>query len=482
MPRGPLQIFSLLLLFLCATVAQAEEPAEVRTVDGYRGIWFTLGQKSEHGDKYSGGLGTYTAKHRPLAIYSKEADKTFFVYGGTPAQDRRYLLAMIGCYDHATGKVAKPVVVHDKGGVDDPHDNPSITMDDEGYLWVFVSGRGRSRPGFIYRSNQPHDINGFELVSEQEMTYPQPWYHPEHGFLHLFTKYTNGREAYWANSKDGKTWTETQKLASIGRYQSSEPRGERVVTAMNVHVPPMNVDARTNLYVLETPDWGKTWQQVDGKPLKLPIEEGDGQALVRDYQSEGRLVYLKDVNFDADGNPIILYITSGDFKPGPGGEPRTWTIAHWTGEKWLFHEIAPTTHNYDMGSLYVEEDGTWRIIAPTQPGPSHWGTGGEVAIHTSTDQGKTWKKIRDVTTASPRNHGYVRRPVDAHPDFYAFWADGNPDEMTTSKIYFTNQAGDKVLELPYEMEGDWAEPKVVSEVTPPRRRVIREPLKIIPVD
>ena len=29
--------------------------------DGYKGIWFTLGQFSEYGDKYSGGLGTYTA-------------------------------------------------------------------------------------------------------------------------------------------------------------------------------------------------------------------------------------------------------------------------------------------------------------------------------------------------------------------------------------------------------------------------------------
>jgi hypothetical protein len=27
---------------------------------GYCGIWFTLGQFSEYGDKYSGGLGTYT--------------------------------------------------------------------------------------------------------------------------------------------------------------------------------------------------------------------------------------------------------------------------------------------------------------------------------------------------------------------------------------------------------------------------------------
>lgn len=54
-------------------------------VDGYRGIWFTIGQaRSDYGDKYSGGLGTYTMKHIPMAVYSKEADKTFFVYGGAP--------------------------------------------------------------------------------------------------------------------------------------------------------------------------------------------------------------------------------------------------------------------------------------------------------------------------------------------------------------------------------------------------------------
>ena len=37
---------------------------------GYNGIWFTLGQYlgEEFGDKYSGGLGTYTAKHVPLAV------------------------------------------------------------------------------------------------------------------------------------------------------------------------------------------------------------------------------------------------------------------------------------------------------------------------------------------------------------------------------------------------------------------------------
>ena len=142
--------------------------------DGYKGIWFTLGQFSEYGDKYSGGLGTYTAKHIPLAIYAPKVNKTFFVYGGTTGAQDRYLLCMIGSYDHKKKTVSRPTVVYDKKGVDDPHDNPSLAMDDQGYLWVFVSGRGRTRSGFKYRSTQPYSIESFEQIAQEEMTYPSP--------------------------------------------------------------------------------------------------------------------------------------------------------------------------------------------------------------------------------------------------------------------------------------------------------------------
>ena len=79
----------LLLAVLCAFKGQAQDPKPTEGKakdDGYRGIWFTLGQKSEYGDKYSGGLATYTANHVPMAIYSKEVNKTFFVYGGAKQQ------------------------------------------------------------------------------------------------------------------------------------------------------------------------------------------------------------------------------------------------------------------------------------------------------------------------------------------------------------------------------------------------------------
>jgi hypothetical protein len=132
-----------LALLASLGIAAAQEPladqTPARTIDGYKGIWFDLGQKSEFGSKYSGGLGTYTAKHHPLAVYAPAARKTFFVYGGTTRADARHLLAMVSYYDHRTKRVPKPVVVHDKQGVDDPHDNPSIQIDGAGHLWVFTT-------------------------------------------------------------------------------------------------------------------------------------------------------------------------------------------------------------------------------------------------------------------------------------------------------------------------------------------------------
>jgi hypothetical protein len=230
-----------------------------------------------------------------------------------------------------------------------------------------------------------------------------------------------------------------------------------VITAFNMH-PGGNVDLRTNLYFLKTDDLGQTWRTADGTPVETPLTDPHSPALVRDYRSEGRLVYVKDIGFYLNGRPVILYLTSANYRPGPPGDPRIWTIAHWTGGEWAFHEVTRSTHNYDMGSLYIEPDGQWRIIAPTEPGPQPHGTGGEMALWTSADSGRQWKKVRDITSGSVHNHAYARRPVNAHPDFYAFWADGNPDKMSESHLYFTNQTGSHVWRLPYDMDGEYAAP------------------------
>lgn len=434
--------------------------AQHTKIDGYRGIWFTLGQFSEFGDKYSGGLGTYTADHIPIAIYSPQANKTFFVYGGTPSREERHLLIMISYFDHNTHMVPKPVVVYDKVGVNDPHDNAALSIDDQGYIWVFVSGRNTSRPGFIFRSSKPFSIDGFEQIRTGEMTYPQPWWMGKDGFFYLFTKYTRGRELYWTTSTDGRTWLPEKKLAGMGgHYQVSNVWGKKIVSTFNYH-PGGNVDKRTNLYFVQTEDLGKTWKNIRGETLTTPLTDVHNNALVKDYEAEGKLVYINDVNFDTQGNPVILCVVSRHFQPGPQGNPREWMIIHWKNEKWNFHKVCESTHNYDMGSLYIEK-GTWRIIGPTEAGPQKYGTGGEMAVWLSKNEGETWEKVDVLTSASARNHSYARRPLNANKDFYSLWADGNADQLSESHLYFSDKSG-SVWELPYDMKAEWEKPKKIK--------------------
>jgi hypothetical protein len=178
---------------------------------GFRGIWFSLNAPLEYGWRYSGGLGTYTANHVPMAHYVPAVNRTYLTWGGTTAANERRLLILVSYFDHNTGLVARPVVVMnkwaDQGGVNDPHDNASMSIDEEGYIWIFVSGRGSTRLGRVYRSKVPYGIQDWERLQEWEFTYPQPWWFEGKGFLFTYTRYSGGnptaRELFWRTSRNG---------------------------------------------------------------------------------------------------------------------------------------------------------------------------------------------------------------------------------------------------------------------------------------
>lgn len=453
--------------FICLIFAQQEPGLMNQHIDGYRGIWFELNQKYPHGDKYSGALGTYTAKHIPLAVYAPAVDKTFFVYGGTTAENQRHLLCMVGSYDHKTGTVSKPIVAYDKLGVNDPHDNPTIMIDAAGYIWVFVSGRGNTRPGIKIKSQEPYSIEKFEIIAQEEFTYPQIW-KTSKGYFHFFTKYTGVRELYFETSPDALHWSEDRKLAGIvekpgeksGHYQVSGIFQDSIMgTFFNRHRNG-DPDTRTDLYYIETRDFGKTWYSVNGQRSTLPLTTVATQERVQDYLSQGKNVYVKDLGFDAKGRPVCLYLTSNGHEPGPENEPYEWRISAWDGKKWRTTIITTSDHNYDMGSLFISGK-EWKVVAPTGNGPQLYGVGGELEIWTSSNAGKKWKREKRLTTNSQFNHAYVRRPLHAKAPFCFFWASGHPHEMSKSNLYFGDFEGN-IWRLPYHMTADQASPEQVA--------------------
>jgi hypothetical protein len=451
-------IIAIVALAAISTVALAA-PAE--RADGYRGIWYSnQATGDEYKFKYSGGFATYPQQHEPIAIYSAAAKKTFFVYGGSTGKWKE-LACMVSYFDHATGQVPRPRVVLVKK-TDDAHENPTLQIDDSGHLWVFCNSHGPANNSYIFRSVSPNAIDEFEQFVRTNFSYSQPWFVPGKGFLFLHTRYTNGRRFLnWMTSPDGREWSAPALLAGteMGHYQISNRRGGLVATAFNYHPMKGGLNARTNLYYLQTDDMGRTWRTAAGKIVLTPIKEKHNEALVFDYEADRKLVYLKDINFDSAGRPIVLYLTSSGYEPGPKNDPRTWFTAHWTGGSWQRRAFTTSDHNYDFGSLYVE-DGLWRIIAPTEAGPQPGGAGGEMVMWTSRDEGRTWNKLKQLTHDSKLDHTYPRRPVDANPQFYALWADGNPLERSESRLYFTDREGSHVWQLPTRMGGEFATPEL----------------------
>lgn len=456
--RIPLLVAAFVLVYAGANAGFAQEqppvwPDPLPTADGYRGIWYAnQPQPDEYAYKYSGGLGTYCAKHRPMAVHCPEVKRTFFCYGGTDP-NRTTLLHMVSYYDHATGTVPRPRILLDKQTTD-AHDNPVITVDARGHIWIFSAAHGTARPAYISVSKKPYSIDAFECVAATNYSYPQPHVVPGEGFLFLHTRYLSNRRRLFAmTSADGRTWSEPRLLAQIerGHYQISERHGSRVGTAMNFHPNAGGLNARTNLYYLETDDFGRTWRTAAGEPIELPLVSPDNPALVHDFRAEGLLVYLKDIVFDADGRPVILILTSRGWESGPKNDPRVWRTARWDGNRWDIRGTVTSDNNYDMGSLWIEDDGSWRLIAPTEPGPQPYNPGGEVVVWLSRDRGASWEKVRQLTRGSQYNHTYVRRVVNAHPEFYAFWADGHARKPSESRLYFADRSGERVWRLPERM-------------------------------
>jgi hypothetical protein len=85
-----------------------------------------------------------------------------------------------------------------------------------------------------------------------------------------------------------------------------------------------------------------------------------------------------------------------------------------------------------------------------------------MAIWESNDAGDTWHMRTQLTSNSRYNHSYARRPVNAHKDFYAFWADGHADCLSRSTFYFSTKRG-TVFQLPYSMDLPFIKPQKLSK-------------------
>ena len=463
-------------------------------VNGYHGIWYENEPGSSppggYGPKYGGGLGTYPQQTNAIAAYSASDDKTFFVYGGTDGTNNQ-LKNMIGYYDHATGQFARPRVLREVGGFD-VHQNATLNVDADGYIWVFAHSHGTTiGSGNIYRSANPGDISSFQNVALPDglfshpgnvtLSYGNSIYDQTNGFVEVYNVYSNDRAVHVATGDlnaagDDINWDQTSVNDTAlfdmgqGHYAIARTNGSKIGILANYHEGHLN--NRTNLYYVESNDWGQTWQLPDGTPITAPITSASDASRIHDYLSEDQLVYIKSMDFDAAGNPVVMYLTVSDATggghnagPQPGG--RTVHTAYWDGAQWLINDMLTTNSNYDHGELWIDAAGNWNVLGAFLDGPQVWGTGGQIGLWQSDDQGATWDFIRQLSFDENYNSTYPRLVTDADDEFFALWADGDAYDPSDSRLYFMNAEGTMVYRMPTTITGDFAAPELVFAIPEP---------------
>jgi hypothetical protein len=415
--------------------------------------------------KYSGNLATYSAKHSPSAVrkglftyftYSGEVpldgfetdnskigttgDKGCYFTGSGLFKDAQGAAPALGIfvsrYNHVTGRVAKPVLVHMKC-LNDAHDNAVINVDANNYVYLLVSGRAEARGNFIYRSASADSIDGFiDLTPAMDnyvdhfndlaqaagkgrpflgdayrgINYPKIYWVDEStdqgpGYFRLIytiycfmsedTTCQRSRQLYTAKMNvegDKISIQDIKPLAAYkGHYAVAYSQGRDLAVAFNFH-PNIDLNDRTNIYYMHSIDGGETWLDAQNQELSLPIVSPKGldQVVVREYydpQYQGLItqrIYLKDINFVGTGLnkiPTILYVGNVSDHHVPSKDADHYLAkARWTGVSWVQRRLTNAVdHNYSSGMLFPADD-DYRVFYPhTDDSKNNALAGGAVA-------------------------------------------------------------------------------------------------------
>jgi len=380
-----------------------------------RGIWYGCGTENTLPGRsfvYAGGSATYSAWHRPMAVYAPAVKKTFFVFGD--AENR----PAICFFDHGTGRFAGPLALG-KNPDGNAHRNPTLLIDEDGYLYVFYGYASGRQPIIVLRSKKPYDITGWERradLTDGAGSYPQPW-QVAPGEILVTHRLPSGW-AYRISADGGATWQPTVSLTEFSDFEGASTVYGFTMAATGAYPRRIHfvwsklgggsIEAqrkmplwarRFNVYYAASGDGGKTWHKSDGTRYSLPITEKTAEKI---YDSGEHGVWLKDMQIDGDGRPYVLFLDANT-----ATYASTWKVGRCADGVWTLANVTESDHMYDDGALVILGKDDIRLYGPTapsQPGVD----GGEIEEWQSSDQGKTWTRTRALTNGSALAHNHVK--------------------------------------------------------------------------
>ncbi|MFI9366171.1 RICIN domain-containing protein [Kitasatospora sp. NPDC053057] len=227
--------------------------------------------------------------------------------------------------------------------------------------------------------------------------------------------YTNdwaGNGAILRSTDQGKTFQRTDLPFKLGGNEDGRSMGERLVVDPSDHSR-LYLGTRKNGLWRST-DYGATWSQVGGFPVKDGASSGVGLSFVTFGPSGSKTIYVgvadkttslyrstdggntwQAVPGQPTGQLPHHGVLSGDgslyltYSNGPGPQPVTagsvWKYTPATG---AWKNITPSSGNYGFAGLAVDAQHPGTVMVTTL---DRWWPGDEV--YRSTDGGATWKAL-----------------------------------------------------------------------------------------
>ena len=328
----------------------------------------------------------------------------------------------------------------------DAHRNPTLALDDTGFLYVFFGAH--NDPTRVLRSDRPHETDAWRecaAIIDPRTSYPQPFQLlPDEIFVSYREQSFGWRSRVSRNR--GETWEDpfdivafegcaiyAVSIAETGDYpRKIHLAWSRLGGGTDEEIRTKHLWARRyNIYYAYSEDGGRTWRRSAGTRYQLPVREQYAEKL---YDCGERGVWLKDIQLGPDGRPVILFIDADPFT-----YISHWKCARLCEQGWRFSDIAVGDHMYDDGGVVIE-DGSVTVYAPTtasQPRED----GGEIDVWRSADGDGPWQRGVPLTTGSDLSHNNVKVVFNhqAGPgDMQVFWSYGDslsPPSTRESRLF-----------------------------------------------
>ena len=278
---------------------------------------------------YGGGLGFgYPSQTRPQAVTSDGVDYYTFAkcVDASPDYTIVYVADSLG---HTT--VLYRIYVE----FCDPHQNSALIVDDDGYIIVYQSARGKWRESRVFKSKQPNTITaGFDLIDSGHFyAYPNP-----HRKGLIYTDYNGEKRESWVKNEQCQ-----KRLVAGGNYHMTTEDADGTIHMLYDYHYAGQLRLRMNLHYMWSPD-GCNWFNRYGEALSLPQPPNSSDTVI--YRNYQKFTYPSDFKI-INGEPMALVDISDNENSQDG--TRELFVVKMDGS---MTRIVTTRHNYDRSAFW----------------------------------------------------------------------------------------------------------------------------------